>query len=57
MTGLFVNMVGLAQQIDDGELNLVLHFEDFDPAALAAVLGEADVVRSDGADVLRRTEG
>lgn len=40
-TGL-VNMFGLAQQIDDGSLNLVLHFADFDPAALAAVLGETE---------------
>ncbi|MDC0671568.1 hypothetical protein [Nannocystis radixulma] len=40
VTGL-VNMVGLAQQLDDGELNLILHFEDFDPDDLAAVLGEA----------------
>jgi hypothetical protein len=40
VTGL-VNMFGLTQQIDDGELNLVLHFADFDPGALAAVLEEA----------------
>ncbi|PCC66908.1 hypothetical protein SAMN02745121_00362 [Nannocystis exedens] len=41
VTGL-VNMFGLTQQIADGELNLVLHFADFDPAALAAVLGETE---------------
>lgn len=40
VTGL-VNMFGLSQQIGDGELNLILHFADFEPGALAAVLGEA----------------
>ena len=39
-TGL-VNMFGLAQQIADAELNMMLHFEAYDPEDLAAVLGEA----------------
>lgn len=36
-----VNSFGLKQQIEDGELNLVLHFDAFDPDDLAAVLAEA----------------
>lgn len=36
-----VNKLGLQDQIEAAELNLVLHFEAFDPAAPAAELGEA----------------